>query len=130
MLSDKESAVMSEIKDNSANNRKINYVEFVSTDIAKSKHFYSTAFGWSFEDYGPDYIAFQAAGAGIDGGFRKDEAQTGSPLVVLYASDLATTEQAIVAAGGSITVPVFEFPGGRRFHFKDGAGNELAVWSE
>jgi predicted enzyme related to lactoylglutathione lyase len=130
MLSAKERAVMSEIKNNSANNRKINYVEFVSTDIAKSKQFYSAAFGWSFEDYGPDYVAFQASGAGIDGGFRKGEAQTGSPLVVLYASDLTATEAAIVAAGGSITVPTFEFPGGRRFHFNDGAGNELAVWSE
>jgi predicted enzyme related to lactoylglutathione lyase len=137
-LNDKERAVMSEInhesRDNSANNRKINYIEFVSNDVARSKQFYSDAFGWSFADYGPDYVAFYAAGAGIDGGFRKGEAQTekqiGSPLVVLYASDLAATEHAIVAAGGSITVPTFEFPGGRRFHFNDGAGNELAVWSE
>ena len=121
---------MSESKNNSANNHKINYVEFVSTEIAKSKHFYSTAFGWSFVDYGPDYVAFQAVEAGIDGGFRKGEAQTGSPLIVLYASDLAATEKAIVAAGGTITVPTFEFPGGRRFHFNDYAGNELAVWSE
>ena len=125
---------MSESKSNSENNRKINYVEFVSTDVARSKQFYSAAFGWSFDDWGPDYISFQAAGAGIDGGFRKGEAQTerqtGNPLVVLYATDLAATEAAIVAAGGAITVPTFEFPGGRRFHFNDGAGNELAVWSE
>ena len=125
---------MSESKSNSENNRKINYVEFVSIDVARSKQFYSAAFGWSFDDWGPDYISFQAAGAGIDGGFRKGEAQTerqtGSPLVVLYATDLAATEAAIVAAGGAITVPTFEFPGGRRFHFNDGAGNELAVWSE
>jgi uncharacterized protein len=122
----KERAVMSI----PANNRKINYIEFGSTDIAKSKQFYSTVFGWSFVDYGPDYISFQAAGSGIDGGFRKGEAQTGSPLVVLYASDLAATEKAILTAGGSITVPTFDFPGGRRFHFADGAGNVLAVWSE
>ena len=115
---------------NPGNNRKINYVEFVSTDIPRSKQFYSTVFGWNFEDWGPDYISFQAAGAGIDGGFRKGEAQTGSPLIVLYAVDLAATEKTIVAAGGSITVPTFDFPGGRRFHFSDGAGNELAVWSE
>ena len=125
---------MSESKSNSENNRKINYVEFVSTDVARSKQFYSAAFGWSFDDWGPDYISFQAAGVGIDGGFRKGEAQTerqtGSPLVVLYATDLAATEAAIVAAGGAITVPTFEFPGGRRFHFNDRAGNELAVWSE
>jgi uncharacterized protein len=121
---------MSESKTNSENNRKINYVEFVSNDVARSKEFYSAAFGWSFNDWGPEYISFQTADAGIDGGFRKGDAQTGSPLVVLYATDLAATEAAIVAAGGSITVPTFEFPGGHRFHFNDGAGNELAVWSE
>jgi len=115
---------------NPGNNRKINYVEFVSNDIERSKQFYSSAFGWSFEEWGPDYISFSAAGAGIDGGFRRGEAQAGSLLVVLYATDLSATEQAIVAAGGQITVPTFEFPGGRRFHFTDGAGNELAVWSE
>jgi uncharacterized protein len=121
---------MSEAKSNSANNHKINYVEFTSNDVARSKQFYSTAFGWSFQEWGQDYISFQDAGAGIDGGFMKGEAKPGGPLVVLYASDLAATEQAIVAAGGRITVPAFEFPGGRRFHFSDGAGNELAVWSE
>ena len=115
---------------NSANDRKINYVEFTSTDVARSKQFYSSAFGWSFVDYGPDYASFSAGNAGIDGGFMKGETRAGGPLVVLYAADLAATEAAIVAAGGSITVPVFEFPGGRRFHFSDGAGNELAVWSE
>jgi hypothetical protein len=121
---------MSESNTHSESNRKINYVEFVTTDVARSKQFYSAAFGWTFEDWGPDYISFQSAGAGIDGGFRKGEAQIGSPLVVLYATDLAATEAAIVVAGGSITVPTFEFAGGRRFHFNDGAGNELAVWSE
>jgi predicted enzyme related to lactoylglutathione lyase len=112
------------------NNHKINYIEFTSTDIAKTKSFYSTVFGWSFVDYGPDYASFSAPAAGIDGGFMKGEPTPGSPLVVLYAADLAATERAILAAGGSITVPVFEFPGGRRFHFADGAGNQLAVWSE
>jgi len=115
---------------NPGNNQKINYIEFVSNDIPRSKQFYSTVFGWSFEDWGPDYISFSALGAGIDGGFRKGEPICGSPLVVLYASDLAATEQAIVAGGGIITVPTFDFPGGRRFHFDDSAGNQLAVWSE
>ena len=115
---------------NLANDRKINYVEFTSTDVARSKQFYSGVFGWGFVDYGPDYASFSAGSAGIDGGFMKGEARGGGPMVVLYAGDLAATEAAIVAAGGSITVPVFEFPGGRRFHFSDGAGNELAVWSD
>jgi predicted enzyme related to lactoylglutathione lyase len=103
-------------------NHKINYIEFVSTDIQRSKRFYSAVFGWSFEDWGPDYISFTTPGAGIDGGFRSGEVltgQTSSPLVVLYAAE-----------GGTITVPTFDFPGGRRFHFADGAGNTLAVWSE
>ena len=113
---------------NPANHHKINYIEFTSTDIPKTKAFYSAAFGWNFEDWGPEYASF--SGAGIDGGFMAGERQGEGPLIVLYSSDLAATEQAIVAAGGMITVPVFDFPGGRRFHFSDGAGNVLAVWSE
>lgn len=121
---------MSNPTDRSGNNRKINYIEFTSSDIARSKQFYSTVFGWGFEDWGPDYVSFSAASAGIDGGFRSGDVVQGGPLVVLYASDLAATGQAIIAAGGKITVPTFEFPGGRRFQFDDGAGNQLAVWSE
>jgi len=118
----------------SGNDRRINYIEFTSTDVARSKQFYATAFDWSFQDWGPDYISFSAPQAGIDGGFRtgavKDSSHEDGPLVVLYAADLAATEAAIVAAGGTIAVPTFTFPGGRRFHFNDGAGNQLAVWSE
>jgi predicted enzyme related to lactoylglutathione lyase len=88
----------------------------------------------SFQDWGPDYIAFVKAGAGVDGGFRKGDARTeagpGAPLIVLYSKDLKATEDAVAAAGGTIVVPTFEFPGGRRFHFSDGAGNVLAAWSE
>ncbi len=112
----------------------INYVEFFTTDIEKTKQFYGKAFGWSFQDWGPDYISFDKAAAGIDGGFRTgDEAGktgAGAPLIVLYSKDLKATEDAIVAAGGAIVVPPFDFPGGRRFHFSDGVGNVLAVWSE
>jgi uncharacterized protein len=115
-----------------AHHHKINYIEFSSTDIAKTKTFYATVFGWSFQDWGPDYVGFSSATAGIDGGFIKIEtgADRPAPLVVLYSADLKATEDAIAAAGGSIVVPTFEFPGGRRFHFSDGAGNVLAVWSE
>jgi predicted enzyme related to lactoylglutathione lyase len=115
---------------NIANHHKINYIEFASKDIAQSKKFYSAVFGWSFEDWGPEYISFSAPIAGIDGGFRLGEANAGSPLVVFYSANLGATEEAIVDAGGSIIVPTFDFPGGRRFHFSDGAGNMLAVWSE
>ncbi len=115
---------------NPGNDRKINYIEFTATDVERAKHLYSTVFGWSFVDNGPDYASFSANAAGIDGGFMRGEPAPGSPLVVLYAADLSATEDAIVAAGGAIVVPVFDFPGGRRFHFSDGAGNVLAVWSE
>jgi hypothetical protein len=115
-----------------ANHHRINYVEFTATDVAQAKQFYSTVFGWSFQDYGPDYASFDKASAGIDGGFMKGTiaAGEGAPLIVLYSGNLKATEDAIVAAGGSIVVPTFDFPGGRRFHFSDDCGNILAVWSE
>ena len=117
---------------NPGNHHKINYIEFASTDIEQTKKFYSTVFGWSFQDWGPDYISF--AGAGIDGGFYKADPHGAppkfAPLVVLYSSDLAATEIAVRMEGGGVVVPTFEFPGGRRFHFSDGVGNVLAVWSE
>jgi predicted enzyme related to lactoylglutathione lyase len=123
---------MSNAENHNANHHKINYIEFHSTDIAQTKKFYSTVFGWTFQDWGPDYVSFK--GAGIDGGFVKDEPHDGpgkfAPLIVLYSADLAATEIAVRMEGGGIVVPPFEFPGGRRFHFADGAGNVLGVWSE
>jgi predicted enzyme related to lactoylglutathione lyase len=118
---------------NPALHHKITYIEFTTTDIERTRQFYSTVFGWKFTDWGPDYVSFD--GSGIPGGgFCKGgphEAQASyAPLIVLYSADLEATEAAIVAAGGSIVVPIFKFPGGRRFHFSDGAGNLLGVWSE
>jgi hypothetical protein len=117
-----------------AQHQAINYIEFTTTDIAKSRSFYETAFSWNFQEWGPDYIAFDRAQAGIDGGFRKGEPQQTqsdtAPLIVIYSQDLKATQDAVIAAGGSITVPTFDFPGGKRFHFSDGQGNVLGVWSE
>jgi predicted enzyme related to lactoylglutathione lyase len=119
---------------NPALHNKITYIEFTTTDIERTKQFYSTVFGWKFKDWGPEYIDCDAAGSGISIGFAKGAAQQkqskSAPLAVLYAADLKAAEDAIVTAGGSIVVPTFEFPGGRRFHFDDGAGNLLGVWSE
>jgi predicted enzyme related to lactoylglutathione lyase len=116
------------------NHHKIHYIELAASDMGRAKEFYSTVFGWEFKDWGPEYIDFPSGSGGIAGGFRlrKPEENSGSaaPLVVLYSKDLKATEAAIVAAGGAIVVPTFEFPGGRRFHFSDGVGNVLAVWSE
>ena len=107
---------------------KIDYVELPGGALPDSKAFYAAAFGWTFIDYGPDYAGFDE---GIDGGFdaSPDEA-TDRPLVILYAHDLEAMAERVTAAGGEIVKPIFSFPGGRRFHFRDPAGNELAVWSE
>jgi len=111
---------------------KINYVEFPARDIEKTKAFFSTVFGWSFVDYGPEYTAF--ADEGVDGGFFKSDlsvsTENGSALVVFYSKELEQTLSKIEAAGGSIIKPIFSFPGGRRFHFGDPNGNEYAVWSD
>jgi uncharacterized protein len=111
---------------------KINYVELPAADLAAVKQFYSKVFAWVFADYGPDYVAF--ANSGVDGGFYRAAKQSsvaqGGALIVLYSKDLSQTEAKIVAAGGLIVKPVFSFPGGRRFHFTDPCGNEMAVWSE
>jgi predicted enzyme related to lactoylglutathione lyase len=117
---------------NSALHHKITYIEFTTTDIQRTKQFYSAVFGWSFKDWGPDYIDCNAADSGMAIGFAKgaQPQHKSAPLVVLYSANLKATEAAILAAGGVIVLPTFEFPGGRRFHFSDGAGNVLGVWSE
>jgi len=110
----------------------INYVELPATNIEATKKFFSEAFGWSFVDYGPDYAAIQ--GAGLDGGFYRSELKAttanGSALVVLYSAELEQAQQQVEQAGGTVIKPIFEFPGGRRFHFTCPSGNEYAIWSE
>jgi uncharacterized protein len=114
---------------NAANDLRIDYIEFPAQDAAKAKEFYAAAFGWKFEDYGPQYTSFHDGR--LAGGFSADESERpAKPLVVIYAADLEAAQRAVEQAGGKITRPVFSFPGGRRFHFTDPGGNELAVWSE
>ncbi len=109
--------------------RRIDYVEFPATDLAKAKEFYSAVFGWTFTDYGPGYTSF--SDGRLAGGFMKAGiVAPGGPLVVIYATDLKAIEARIKEQGGAITRQTFEFPGGRRFHFSDPSGNELAVWSD
>jgi len=107
----------------------IDYIEFPASDIERNKKFYSAAFGWTFEDYGPDYTSFQDGRSA--GGFTKDlPAPSKGTLIVLYSSDLKASQDKIKSVGGVIVKDVFSFPGGRRFHFTDPSGNELAVWSD
>jgi uncharacterized protein len=109
--------------------RRIDYIELPATDIAATKRFYSDAFGWKFTDYGPDYTSFEDGR--LAGGFTKDaKVAKGGTLVVIYADNLEAVEAKVRQAGATIVKPIFSFPGGRRFHFSDPNGNELAVWSE
>lgn len=111
---------------------KLDYVEFPARDLDATKRFFAQVFGWAFEDYGPDYVAFSPAG--LDGGFYRADLQarseSGSALLVFYSARIDETLAKVEAAGGRILKPVFEFPGGRRFHFAEPSGNEFAVWSD
>lgn len=115
-------------KDRSGNDGRIDYVELNVRDLARSKAFYGAAFGWQFTDYGESYCGF--SDGRLEGGFTTQEAPApGGPLVILYAQDLEDMQRRVEAAGGAIVKPIYSFPGGRRFHFEDPDGYELAVWS-
>jgi uncharacterized protein len=109
--------------------RRVDYVEFRTTNVEETKRFYSEVFGWEFTDYGPEYTSF--TDGRLAGGFAlAPEVAAGGPLVVLYATNLEEIQASIRKRGGQIVRDPFEFPGGRRFHFTDPGGNELAVWSD
>jgi predicted enzyme related to lactoylglutathione lyase len=113
----------------SAKDKRIDYIELNVSDLARSKAFYGGAFGWQFTDYGPSYCAF--SDGRLDGGFTTAEPPCpGGPLVILYADDLAAMLEKVRSVGGAIVKPIFDFPGGKRFHFTDPDGYELAVWSD
>jgi uncharacterized protein len=107
----------------------IDYIEFTVRDLAAAKRFYEAAFGWQFNDYGPEYAGIKG-GAGEVGGLRQSsEARGSGPLVILFSNDLEKSVAAVRAAGGKIMREPYVFPGGRRFNFTDISGNELGVWS-
>jgi len=112
----------------SHNDLKIDYIEFNVSDIARARAFYGKAFEWHFTDYGPDYCEF---GDGrLTGGFTTlGPVRTGGPLILLYADDLEGAVKRVETAGGKILRPPYGFPGGRRFHFADPDGYELAIWT-
>jgi predicted enzyme related to lactoylglutathione lyase len=112
------------------NHLRIDYVEFAVRDVAAAKKFYQSVFSWVFTDYGPDYTSFHDGR--MSGGFRADPngVVPTNPLIVIFSLDLERIEAAVRSAGGKIVIPPHEFPGGRRFHFMDSNGLELAVWSD
>jgi len=110
-----------------ATNNHINYIEFYTNDLARTKDFYTSVFDWRFTDYGPNYTSF--TNAGLEGGFEySDKRPQNGALVVLYHENLEEAKQAVLNAGGKITKDIFSFPGGKRFQFQDPTGNELSVW--
>lgn len=107
---------------------RIDYVELpTATAHELTRAFYSKAFGWSFTDYGPDYSAMTTGDVGVGLNGQPEEALA-APLPVVRVDDLEAAFEAVTKAGGTIAKPIFSFPGGRRFHFIDPAGSELAVW--
>ena len=111
---------------NPGKDRRIDNIEFAVGDIARSRAFYGKAFGWTFTDYGPAYCEF--TDGRLTGGLAKGNPVTpGGPLVILYADNLEETQRRLEDAGAKVVKPVFSFPGGRRFHFLDPGGNELAA---
>ena len=112
--------------------RRINYLELPARDLDAVRSFYGSAFGWSFVEYGPDYLAFNDGA--MDGGFYRADLESstarGGALIVLLSDELEATRDHVLASGGRLLKDIFSFPGGRRFHFADPNGNELAVWSE
>lgn len=110
----------------------ISYIEFGVTDLAETKTFYEAAFGWKFNDYGPEYAGIVAPdGEGEIGGLSSfAEPSADGPLVLLYSEQLDSTVEAVLTAGGTISAEPYEFPGGRRFEFHDPSGNRVGVFAE
>lgn len=115
-----------------SDHEKLNYVEFPACDLPATKAFFCRAFNWQFTDYGPEYTAF--SGQGLDGGFfnapLKSLTQNGAALLVFYSNEIHATYKKVQLHGGTILKPIFEFPGGCRFHFAEPSGNEFSVWAE
>ena len=109
--------------------KRIDYVEIPVTDLEITKAFFNALFGWEFQDWGPDYASFNDGR--LDGGFRRsgEPAPASGVLLVFYSEDLERDVERVEALGATISQPIFEFPGGRRFHFVDPAGTEFAMWS-
>ena len=110
---------------------RLNYVELTVTDLPAAEAFYTAAFGWEFNHYGPEYSGIKGSGGDEVGGLARgtESRPVGGPFVLLYSEDLDASVDAVTAAGGSVVNGPYEFPGGRRFHFTDPSGNELGVWA-
>lgn len=106
---------------------RISFVELPASDLSSTRSFYADAFGLAFTDFGPSYACTMTGD--VDIGLQADAGEaTSAPLIVVAVDDLEASFEAVAKAGGIITKPIFAFPGGRRFHFRDPSGNELAAF--
>lgn len=106
---------------------RMDYVELPATDIAATRGFYERAFGWTMMQFAPTYAATTTSDTNV--GLQSDPTERPvAPLPVIQVHNLEAALAAVEAAGGAIVKPIRAFPGGRRFHFKDPSGNELAAW--
>ena len=110
--------------------KQINYVEIPVTDPARARDFFAELFGWTFQEWGDDYISFKDGR--LDGGFARSTTPAPSTgvLLVFYSEDLERDIARVQALGATISKEAFSFPGGRRFHFVDPVGTEYAIWSD
>jgi len=108
---------------------RIDYIEIPVTDLIKTREFFAALYGWEFQEWGPDYFSFNDGR--LEGGLRRAEepAPAIGVLIVFYSTDLERDAARVEELGATISQPIFEFPGGRRFHFVDPAGTEFAMWS-
>jgi uncharacterized protein len=109
----------------------IDYIEMPSKDLGATRDFFAKLLGWSFQDYGPEYSSFDDGR--MTGGFfaaKSANVEKGGPLIVFYSPELEKIRAEVIRLGGKIAREIFEFPGGRRFHFEPPGGGEFAIWSE
>lgn len=103
------------------------FLELPTTGLAAAQAFYAAAFGWAMTGFGPTYACTMTGD--VDIGLQADPAErTSAPLIAIRVADADAALAAVTAAGGTVTRPIFAFPGGRRFHFRDPSGNELAAY--
>lgn len=113
-------------------NNHLSYIEIPARDndnLRQTKDFYHSVFAWHYQDWGNNYS--DTKDSGISSGINADAANRPQyPLAIIYSTNLEATRAKVIAGNGKITRDIFTFPGGRRFHFQDPAGNELGVWSD
>jgi len=112
-----------------AENR-IDYVEIPVTDMKRARAFFEAMFGWEFQEWGDEYFSFNDGR--LDGGMRLsvEPAPPTGVLMVFFSENLERDVERVRELGGTISQDIFSFPGGRRFHFIDPVGTEMAIWGE